>query len=322
MFRDFNIAFARKHIKLRQVRPLNFQRQGVAYLLSKSARNIPHAAGNIELDVTPVVEYGERIIRELKSGPGKLTPEQLTRMALHKSLSAFYIKAISHVIYNVPCLNGFLEWTPLRNGGVFYEAEDINLGFTVHTKRGVMTPGMRNAHKKDIFTVANEMREMTRKARRTDMNDLYRRCARAYLGLAAKELDPSSLVIGFLYLKSLLWPEPIDPEIADVPVEQRLQPEEVVGFTSIVANIGSAVEGWQTVTVVPHPSVFMWGIGYTRVLPRYINGHLVPRHCMNMCVTFDHRALDGGDIFPFADHMRNYISNPEKIFMWKPGDPI
>ena len=322
MFRDFNIAFARKHIKLRQIRPLNFQRQGVAYLLSKSARYIPHAAGNLELDVTPVVEYGERIIREIKSGADKLTPEQLTRMALHKSLSSFYLKAISHVIYNVPCLNGFLEWTPLRNGGVFYEAEDINLGFTVHTKRGVMTPGMRNAHKKDIFTVANEMRELTRKARRTDMNDLYRRCARAYLGLAARELDPSSFVIGFLYLKSLLWPEPIDAEIAEVPVEQRLQPEEVVGFTSIVANIGSAVEGWQTVTVVPHPSVFMWGIGYTRVLPRYINGHLVPRHCMNMCVTFDHRALDGGDIFPLAAHMRNYVSNPEKIFMWKPGDPI
>ena len=35
---------------------LSFVRQCVAFLLS--AREIPHAAGNVEFDVTPVVEYG------------------------------------------------------------------------------------------------------------------------------------------------------------------------------------------------------------------------------------------------------------------------
>ncbi len=37
-------------------------------------------------------------------------------------------------------MNGYFEWTPLRDGGRFHEVEDINPSFTVHTKRGVMGP--------------------------------------------------------------------------------------------------------------------------------------------------------------------------------------
>ena len=322
MFRNYTIAYARKNIKMRHIRTLPFQRQGVAYLLSISARKIPHAAGNVEFDVTALVEYGQRVIQEMK-GPGeKHSPEDITRMAVHKNFSSFYLKTIAHVMYHVPVMNSLLDWTPLRNGGRFYECEDICPSFTVHTKRGVMAPVIRNPHQKRLVDVANEMRILTRKARRTDMNELYRRCAWEYLSYALRELDFSGFPVAWLWIKSSLWPEPMDDDVRNASEEEKLQAKDVVGSTCTIANIGMSIDGWQTVTVVPPPSTFMWGIGLTRLLPRVVKGQIVPRHIMTVAVTFDHRAMDGGDIFAFEEIMNGYLQHPERIFEWKPGDPI
>ena len=322
MFRNFQIRWAHDHLKTRKVHKLSFVRQSVAFLLSKSAREVPHAAGNVEFDVTPVIEYGERVIREIKSSGEKLTPEQITKMAVHKNLSAFYIKALCHVMYHLPIINGFFEWTPLRDGGRFHEMEDINPLFTVHTKRGVMGPIVRNPHQRTLIDVANDMRILTRKARRTDMNELYRRIAKEYLMYAIRELDFSGFTAGVLWAKSMLWPEPIDEEVKNTPEEEKLQPKDVIGSTVTIANIGMSVDGWQTVTVVPVPHVFMWGVGLVRPMPRVVNGQIVVRQVLTICVTFDHRAMDGGHIFDFEKILNGYFQHPERIFEWKPGDPI
>jgi pyruvate/2-oxoglutarate dehydrogenase complex dihydrolipoamide acyltransferase (E2) component len=215
-----------------------------------------------------------------------------------------------------------MEWTPMRNGGRLYECDDIFPSFTVHTKQGVMTPIIRNPHQKTLVEVANEMRVLTRKARRTDMNELYRKCAWRYLSYALRELDVSSFTVGWLWLRSCLWPEPMADAVKNVPESEKLQAEHVVGSTCTIANIGMSVDGWQTVTVIPPPSTFMWGIGLTRELPRVVDGQIVPRQIVTVAVTFDHRAMDGGDIFGFVDVMNDYIRNPERIFEWKPGDPV
>lgn len=322
MFRDFQIAYARDKIKMRAIRKLEFHRQGVATVLSRSARYIPHAAGNIEFDITPVVEYGTQVINDIKNAGKDRDPDELTRKAIHKNLSAFFLKTIAHVMHHVPIMNGLFEWTPIRNGGRFYECEDICPAFTVHTKRGVMAPIIRNPHQKTVIEVANEMRDLVRRARRTDMNELYRRCAWEYLRYALKELDVSGFTAGWLWAKSMLWPEPMDEEARNTPEEDKLHPKDVVGATCTVANIGMSIDGWQTVTAIPPPQVLMWGIGATRLVPRVVNGQILPRHTVMIAITIDHRAMDGGHVFEFQEHMERYFNNPALIFEWKPGDPI
>ena len=80
----------------------------------------------------------------LKNGTDRISENALLHRAIRKNYSAFFIKAIAHSIYHTPCINGFLDYTPLRNGGTFYLAEDINLSFTVNTKFGVIKPIIRN----------------------------------------------------------------------------------------------------------------------------------------------------------------------------------
>ncbi|MCL4694295.1 MAG: 2-oxo acid dehydrogenase subunit E2 [Candidatus Hydrogenedentes bacterium] len=322
MFRNFTISYARKNIRMREVRPLSFQRQSVAFVLSEANRKIPLAAGNVEFDMTPVIEYGERVIAEIKAREGKRSDEDVTRMAVHKNLSAFYLKTIAHVVYHVPVMNSILEWTPIRDGGTLYEFEDICPSFTVHTKQGVLAPVVQNPHQRTQIDVANEMRILTRKARRTDMNELYRRCALEYVGYALREFDFSGFAGAWLWAKSTLWPEPVPENMRNVPEDEKLRPKEVIGATTTIANIGMSVDGWQTISAMPPTFTFGWGIGHIRQLPRIIDGAIVPRQIVTMAVVFDHRAMDGGDIFPFVEVMNGYINNPERIFEWKPGDPI
>ncbi|GMW01160.1 MAG: hypothetical protein AMXMBFR84_22970 [Candidatus Hydrogenedentota bacterium] len=308
---------------MREERQLSYLRQSVAMMLSQSARTIPHAAGHVEFDVTPLIEYGDRVVQEFDQNGEKLTAEQITRKALHKNFSAFFIKTIAHVMHHVPELNGFVDWAPARTSGTFYIAEDINLSFTVHTKFGVVKPIVRNPHLKTLEQVANEMRILTRKSRRTDINELYNKVSWLYFKEAIRQMDPTCIVPGIMYIRSLFRPSyPVDPQLKDVPEEDRLKAEDILGATCTVANIGMAVRACQTVTVIIPPEVFMWGIGHTRLEPRVVNGQILPRHVVTVTCTFDHRALDGGDVFPLTEVMDRYISNPALIYEWKPGDPV
>lgn len=322
MFRNFQIAYLEERVKLRERRRLSFVRQGVSYTMSQAAKQVPHVAGNVEFDVTPVYEYGQSVVDELSKRRGSLTPEELTRKALHKNFSAFYVKTIAHVMHHVPCLNAFLENSLWRNGGTLFLAKDINLGFTVHTKYGVVRPFIQNPHLKDLATVSAEMRDLTRRTRRTDVNHLYVRCFGEYLGTALRSVDIGALKFAWLYLRHRLTNGELDPDFADVPIEKQLQPSEFIGTTSTVANIGMSQQGHQTLTCVPPPEVFMWGLGHVRLEPKVVKGEVVPRQVMTICISFDHRALDGGDVFEANHHLNRYFENPELIFNWKPGDPI
>ena len=323
MLRNYQIGYMLRHVKVREARPLSFLRQSVAYMLSQSARTIPHAAGITTFDVTPLVEYGKSEDERLGSSGRKLTEKELLRRAVSRNFSAFFIKMIAHTMHKVPCMNGFIDYTLIRNGGTFYHAEDINLSFTVHTRFGVVKPIVRNPHEKPLTQVADEMRQLTRKARRTDMDELYFKCARAYMISALREMDVSgwSAMIG--YLRSRMWQRwKKDAVFPDVDESQKLQVEDVLGSTCTVANIGMMVHGHQTVTVIIPPEVTMWGIGDLHLAPAVVNGEVVPRYQITLAITLDHRALDGGDIFPFVDIMRRYIENPALIYDWKPGDPV
>ncbi|MBI5091973.1 MAG: 2-oxo acid dehydrogenase subunit E2 [Candidatus Hydrogenedentes bacterium] len=323
MFQDYRVAYLREHVKVKEEQRFSFLRQGVAYMLSMSARNIPHAAMITHFDCTPLVEYTRSGEESIGRDKDALTEDALFRRAIRRNYSAFFVKAIAHSLHHTPCMNGFIDYTPWRNGGTLYRAEDINLSFTVHTKYGVIKPIVRNAHQKDLETVSKEMHALTRKARRTDPERLYHAAARTYIKTALRQCDLSGLLALWIWLRAVLFSSPKpDPTLKDVPPEDQLAVEDILGATCTVANIGMVVRGNQTVTVIIPPEVMMFGIGDLRLEPRVVNGEVVPRYVITVTGTMDHRAFDAGEAFPFYNHIKNYIDHPELIYEWKPGDPI
>lgn len=323
MFQDYKVAYLRDHVRVKRATRLSALRQGLAYLMTIAAREIPHAAMTIELDMTPLIEFCKVRESELANRPDRGSPEIILKRAVCKVHSAFFMKAFAHSLDHTPCMNGFLEYAPWRYGGTLYEAEDVNIAFTVHTKQGVLRPIMRNAHQKTIETVAQEMRELSRKARKTDAEQLYREAGQAYLWPAIKQLDWRAILPGYLLLRDRLFPvKRPDPEYAKIPRKERLSADDILGATCSIANIGMMVPGHQTVTVLTPPEVMMFGLGHIRPEPRVVDGDVVVRHVVTLCFTMDHRAYDAGDAFPFGDYLFKYLKNPALIYDWKPGDDI
>lgn len=322
MFQDYKVAYLRKRVKVRNARPLSFLRQSVAYVLSESARKVPHASLITQFDVTPLIEYTKSSREALKTA-AKLDETTVFRMAIRKNYSAFFVKVIAHALDNVPAACGFFDYAPIRNGGTFYETEDINIAITVHTPFGVMAPMVRNPHRKTLEAVAQEVRTLARKARRTDPERLYRKCADAYIWSAVKELDFRALPGLWMWARSAIFPRVKHEELfTDVPEEDKLQAEDILGATCSIANIGMVLPGIQGVTIVVSPEVLFFGIGDLHLGPWVVNGEVVPRYLMSLNVTMDHRAFDAGAAFPLREHLRRYMDEPALIYEWKEGDRI
>lgn len=323
MFKPYKIAYQLQNVKVRKARRFSLLRESVAHLLSESAKKIPHAAMILQLDVTPLVEYAQASSQEIVAEHSENLDKKLLQRAIRKNFSAFFIKAVAHCLYHVPVLNSFLDYRPLSHGGTLYEAEDINLSFTVNTPVGVVRPILHNPHLKELETVAQEMRILARKARRTNQDELYYKAAKKLLWTAIRQVDFRGLysLLIFLRARFITGIKP-DPATAQVPETEKLQPEDIMGATCTVANIGMMLPGIQTVTVIVPPEVFFIGIGDLHVAPLVIGGEIVPRSVMSVMGTIDHRAFDAGAAFPFHEHLMRYINNPALIYEWKPGDPI
>lgn len=323
MFRDYRIAYMLDHVKVKEAKRFSFLRTSLAYIFSTAAKQVPHAAMINEFDMTDLVEYCERKDAEIKASPEAKSEDAYFHRALLRNKSAFLFKAFSHALSHTPCMNAFLDYNPVFHVGKLYHAEDINLGITVHTKFGVVRPLLRNAHTKTLVQVASEVRDLARRARITDPEELYWGAARAYFLPALRQLDPRALLVGYILARGLLV-QRFKPsaEYQKIPKEDKLGVHEILGSTCSVASIGSMVGGHQTVTVVSPPEVMMFGLGDIHLAPKVVNGEVVPRHVMTVCATMDHRAYDAGEAFPFGKYLLEYFQNPDLIYNWKPGDEI
>ncbi len=323
MFQDYKVAYLREHVKVKEAQRLSFLRESVAYLLSQSAREVPHAAGIVPFDCTALIEYAERTARAIAENPGADREADLFRRAIRRNYSAFFVKLLAHCLYHVPSVNGFLDYAPWRRGGTLYVAEDINLSVTVNTKYGVVRPIVRNPHLKDIETVAKELRDLSRRARRTDPEELYWRCAKTFLKSAVRQLDFRALGALWIMLRTLVSGRiKSDPALADVSEENKLQVSDMLGATCTLANIGMMLPGIQSVTVIVPPEVMFFGIGDLHEAPLVVDGEVKPRYVISVMATMDHRAFDGGAAFSVYPHLKRYLDYPELIYEWKSGDEI
>lgn len=320
MFKDYRIACLEKNLNITAKKQLSFLRQTVARVLTRSANSIPHAAMITRFDVTPLVQYATRSEESLTRGSDETSADFRLRRAVRRNYSAFFLKALAHAFADSPDMPAFLDYRTWRGRGTLYYSDNVNVSYTVHTRQGVIKPVVRNAHQKTLVQVAREMRSLTRKARFTDANELYRRVAVAYLKTALREINLSDPKGFWMLLRTLLWArDPIDPRLSDIPENRKLQPQDIMGATCTLANNSMVVRGNQTQTVIIPPEIYMFGISDLHQAAWVIDGEVVPRHVMTFFSTVDHRALDGGEGFPLINTFGEYLKHPERIYEWEPG---
>jgi len=318
MFQDYKVSYLRRNVAVREVKPQSFLRQSVALVLSESHRAVPQASMFTEIDMTPVVEYCKA--NGLTRGAGR--GDRSSRRETPRDLTAFLVKSIAHALYHVPCLNGFFDYTPIRNGGTLYYADDINLAVTVATSYGTISPFVHNPHLMEFDALVARIKDLVARARKTDPDELYLRCALAYLKEAMRECSPASFAATWMLIRGLLKRRKPDPQFRDVPEEEKLKPEEVLGATCTFTHLGVKVRGTQTGTLLVPPQVCYFGAGDLRQAALVVDGKVEPRWVIDMMGAMDHRAFDAGEVYPFQRKFARYIKKPELIYEWKTGGPI
>ena len=89
----------------------------------------------------------------------------------------------------------------------------------------------------------------------------------------------------------------------------KLTPEEMQGGTFTLTNLG-AIGGTFFTPIVNVPEVAILGVARAGVEPVYRNGQFEPRLLLPLCLSYDHRLIDGADAARFVRWIVEALEHP------------
>ena len=158
------------HAEADDVRPLSMMRKTIARRLTESKQNVPHFYLTIDVDATPIARLREQINDDLAAGSPPGDAGGNAPAPLKVSVNDLLIKACAIALVRVPQCNA--SFTP--EALVFHRRVDISVAVAVPD--GLLTPVVRQADRKSVVTIAQEVRDLAarakaKKLRPEDMSD-------------------------------------------------------------------------------------------------------------------------------------------------------
>jgi pyruvate dehydrogenase E2 component (dihydrolipoamide acetyltransferase) len=98
--------------------------------------------------------------------------------------------------------------------------------------------------------------------------------------------------------------------------ERRAVPADLTGGTFTITSFGGLPGSPMFATpILNYPEVAILGLGRIDLQPRVVDGQVVPRQCIGVSFTFDHRALDGEAAGQFMAALKRYIEQPLELLL-------
>lgn len=128
--------------------PVTGIRKVIAQNMVRSKQEIPHAWMTVEVDVTDLVSYRNKVKNEFKQKEG-----------FGLTFFAFFVKAVAQALKEYPQLNS--TWA----GDKIIQRKDINLSIAVAKDQELFVPVIKAADEKSIKGIAKDIFELAMKAR-------------------------------------------------------------------------------------------------------------------------------------------------------------
>ncbi len=94
----------------------------------------------------------------------------------------------------------------------------------------------------------------------------------------------------------------------------RFTPDDLAGGTFTITNLGGfGIDVFDPIIVAGQAAIL--GVGRIADKPAVVAGQLVVRTLMNLCLSFDHRILDGAPAARFLQQMKDLLENPMHILL-------
>lgn len=130
-----------------QVVSLTGMRKTIADRMLQSAQNTAQVTLHTEADVTALVQFRQELVGQWRAH--RLRPLDLDLI----------VKATARALSEHPQLNATLVGDQLQ------VLDDVNIGLATATPRGLMVPVVRQASRKSVLKIAQELRELAERAR-------------------------------------------------------------------------------------------------------------------------------------------------------------
>lgn len=240
----------------------------------------PSVYAELDLVVEPALEY----INKVNEKTGKKV-----------TFTHFIGKACAETIRRHPALNCILRW------GTLYRRTDVDIFFQVASDaKGEDLSGttVRQIDHKDICEIAEDMQKKVKRIRETgdiDYKDMKKTMKMIPAWFSKCLLNLSSFIMYSLNI----WAKPLGV------------PRDPFG-TIMITSIGSIGLDRAFVPLVPYARIpCLVAVGAIREAPVAENGQVVVRKVVSLCVTFDHRVIDGMHASHMAKTLKKIFAEPE-----------
>ncbi len=292
----------------------DIQRKIVSNMTSESWETIPHAAVNYEQNVTAFLDYFNKEIK----------PKGI-------SLNTLILRVLVEGLKACPEMNGHIEFSRKLVRGKIEYYEDINISMPMLMPSGaMMTINLHNFEARSLKGMQDYILDVKRRMEKTDMTEAMFSVSMDNTLTALKKLK---LVTTFGRLigaktgkhKVVTLKGKAKKEYESIPKTDRIVKEDIEQGTITVSSLGSVYNkgGYCAATmmeVIP-PQITAIGIGTFYEKPCVITSNDGNKETgigtfLPMLITFDHRALDFGDITPFLRRLDDIFANPEQMKDW------
>lgn len=296
------------------------QRKIVANMTAESWETIPHVTYNYEPDVTEfMIEY--KRLNENCAPEDKIT------------LNTIMLKIIVEGLKADPAMNAHIEFDRKLVRGEIHTFQDINISMPMVLPNGeMMTINLHNFENKNLNQMVDYIKDVNRRVANTNLNEVMFDVSLDNTLTALKHGKIKQTLYRLIgsktgkhKVKTLSGKAKKDYEA--IPEEDRLTKRDIEQGTITVSNIGSTYRQQRGETclleIVP-PQVCAIALGAVQDKPVVIvnekgEKEIAIRQVMPLCIAFDHRALDFGEIVPFIKRLDEIFEAPEIIHTWKDG---
>ncbi len=297
------------------------QRKIVANMTTESWQTIPHVAYNYEADVT------ELLIALKKINASRSIDKRIT-------INTLMLKVIAEGLKASPQMNAHINYNQKLVRGRTDTFEEINISVPMIMPTGeMMTINVRGFEWMNLDNIGAKFADIRRRAENTILDEAMYEVSFAN---TINELKKGRILKA---LGRLIGAKTGENKIELLTGEDRRryysisEKDRLTGYdieqgTVTVSNLGSldkSLTGSVSMLEVIPPQVAAFGLGAIQdkvVCATDSCGakNADFRKIMPICIAFDHRALDFGDIVPFIKKCDSIFENPSIINSWIDDD--
>lgn len=297
------------------------QRKIVANMTTESWESIPHVTYNYEPDVTDFMTEYKKLNFD-RYGADKIT------------LNTLMLKVIVEGLKAAPIMNSHIEYNRKLVRGEIRTFEDINISMPMLMPGGeMMTVNLHNFENKNLDEMTDYIADVRRRVEKTNLNEAMYEVSLDNTLTALKKgkvKQAAYRVIGSKTgahkVKTLSGKA--KKEYESIPATEKLTKKDIEQGTVTVSNIGSLYRGQRgalsLLEIIP-PQVCAFGVGAVQEKPVVLTDSrgeksIEIRKILPICIAFDHRALDFGEVVPFLKRLDNIFDEPKQMHLWKGSD--